>query len=164
MTKEIVLKETSAAYAPATAPTVESILDEIRKMKEPLLLVQGDKPVAAVIPISDYQQFALWREKEEQSRTAASEKPESVLTWQEQQERILSKEIAAFEQMKPELLKTHNGKWVAVLDGQLVESDDNRQLLSQRVREKFGDRTMLIEQVRDAPRIYVADSPERVSA
>jgi len=152
MTKEVVLKETQATYTPtpATEPTLESIVSQVQLTGEPALLVRDGKPIAALVPISTYERFVEWQQQEK------------ARTWQEEQERLLQKEIIAFERMKPELLKTHKGKWVIILNGQLVDSGDDRQTLSKRAREKFGDRTMLIEQVRDKPRVYVVDSPERV--
>jgi len=81
-------------------------------------------------------------------------------TWQEEQERLLQKEIAAFERMKPELLNTHKGKHVAILNGQLVDSDDDKRVLAKRVYAKYGNRTILMTEVREQPRVYRIDSPE----
>lgn len=121
-----------------------------------MLLIQDDKPIAAVIPISDYEQFKLWRTK---LRRKPVVKKRQALTWREKQERLLSKEIAAFDQMLPDLMKTHRNKWVAILKGKLVDSDDEEQTLTDRVLEKFGDRTMLIRQVTETPRVYHVNSP-----
>lgn len=140
MTKEI--RETRVAYPFS--------IDETQLTEHPLILEQAGKPVAAVIPIDDYKQFAAWREREQ------------AQAWQTEQQRILERERAVFERLKPELLKTHAGKWVAIVDGELVDSDDDEDALVQRVYAKYGYRTILVEEVREMPRIYEFSSPEVV--
>ncbi|MBI4788777.1 MAG: type II toxin-antitoxin system Phd/YefM family antitoxin [Chloroflexi bacterium] len=142
MTKTITLKEAQATYG--------TVLEQVKSTGEPLIIEQDGKPFAVVMRYSEYQELAALRESEKKK------------AWQAEQERLLRKEITAFEKMKPDLLRTHKGKWVAILDGKLVDYGDDRRSLSKRVRETFCDRTMLIEQVRDLPRVYTVDSPERV--
>jgi hypothetical protein len=125
-------------------------IDETQLTEHPLILERGGKPVAAVIPIDDYEQFVAWREHEQ------------AKAWQAEQQRILERERAAFERLKPELLKTHPGKWVAIVDGELVDSDDDEDALVQRVYAKYGYRTIFVEEVRETPRIYDFPSPEIV--
>lgn len=140
MTKKV--RETRVAY---TLP-----IDERQLTEHPLILERRGKPVAAVIPIDDYEQFAAWREREQ------------AQAWQAEQQRILERERAVFERLRPELLKTHAGKWVAIVDGELVDSDDDEEALVQRVYAQYGYRTMLVEEVRETPRIYEFSSPEVV--
>ncbi len=57
-------------------------------------------------------------------------------------------EIAAYDAMWPELLKTHKGKWVAVHGGKIVDIDRSREKLITRVYAQFSRRTPIyIEQV-----------------
>jgi len=57
-------------------------------------------------------------------------------------------EVAAYDAMWPELLKTHKGKWVAVHGGEIVDSDSNREDLIKRVYSKFSRQTPIyIEKV-----------------
>lgn len=57
-------------------------------------------------------------------------------------------EIAAYDAMWPELLKTHKGKWVAVHGGKIVNTDRSREKLIKRVYAQFSRRTPIyIEQV-----------------
>ncbi len=56
-------------------------------------------------------------------------------------------EIAAFERLKPELLKTHHGQFAAVYQGQVVEvGDDEMELLNQ-MDKRFGNVPCYIELV-----------------
>ena len=59
----------------------------------------------------------------------------------------LDREIAAFEHMKPELLRHYEGKYVAILDGTVQDADADKQELVRRVYPRFGMVTMLIRQV-----------------
>ena len=69
------------------------------------------------------------------------------------------REVAAYDAMWPELLKTHKGKWVAIYHGQLVDEDDDRSTLSARVRAKYGyDEPVLITEVLET-RHRVVDMP-----
>jgi PHD/YefM family antitoxin component YafN of YafNO toxin-antitoxin module len=142
MAKTIELKESQALYSVS--------LDKTESIKEPIILERDGKPFAALVSISTYEQFVAWQQRE------------AAKAHLEEQHRILAKERAAFEQMKPELLKTHRNKWIAVLDGQLVDSDDDDRALTKRVYARHGYRTMLITQVRDQPRVWEFSSPEMV--
>lgn len=110
MLKTITLKEAQATY---------SLTIETSQLTQgPVVLEHEGKPVAALIPLADYQRFVKWQEHEQ------------ARMWQERQERLLHEEIAAFKRMKPELLKTHKGKQVAILNGQLVDFDEDKRALA----------------------------------
>lgn len=143
MARTITLKEPQGTYS--------TLVEQVQSTGEPLIVEQEGKPTVVVIPFAQYQQLLAQREREQNS------------VWQTEQEALLRKEVAAFEQMKPALLKTYLGKWVAILDGQLVDSDDDRRALSKRTGAKFSGRVVLIEQVLLQPRIYDVDSPEQIS-
>jgi hypothetical protein len=69
------------------------------------------------------------------------------------------REVAAYDALWPELLKTHKGKWVAIYQGQLVDEDDDRQALSVRIHARYGyDEPVLITQVLET-RHRVVDIP-----
>ncbi len=69
------------------------------------------------------------------------------------------KEIAAYDTMWPELLKTHKGKWVAVHGGEIVDIDRNREALIERIYTKFSRRTPIyVEMVVDT-RYRIVDIP-----
>ncbi|MFQ5858026.1 MAG: DUF5678 domain-containing protein [Anaerolineae bacterium] len=125
-------------------------IDETELTEHPLILERAGRPVAAVIPIDDYEQFVAWREREQTE------------AWQAEQQRILEREHAVFERLKPELLKTHAGQWVAIVDGELVDSDADEDALVQRVYVEYGYRTIFVEEVRETPHVYEFSSPEAV--
>jgi antitoxin (DNA-binding transcriptional repressor) of toxin-antitoxin stability system len=135
MAKEI--RETRVAYPFS--------VDASQLTENPIVFEREGKPVAAVVP---YEQFTAWREHEQ------------AKTWQAEQASILERERAVFERLKPELLKTHADKWVAILDGKFVDSDDEEDTLVKRVYSKYGYRTIFVEQVTEVPHIYDFPSPE----
>ncbi len=137
-----VIRETRVAYPFS--------VDEKQLTEHPIVLERKGKPVAAVIPIGDYEQFTAWREHEQ------------TKAWQSEQAGILERERAVFEHLKPELLKTHADKWVAILDGKLADSDDDEDTLVKRVYSKYGYRTIFVEQVTEMPHVYEFPSPEDV--
>ncbi len=47
----------------------------------------------------------------------------------------LDLELSAFERMRPELLKTHRGLFVAIHDGAVVDSDSDEFALAARIEE-----------------------------
>jgi len=140
MPRTIEIKEAKARYALS--------LDKAQLAAGPLIVERQGKPIAAIIPFADYQRFVEWQRREQ------------ATTWQEEQERLLQKEIAAFERMKPDLLNTHKGKQVAILNGKVVDSDEDKRALAKRVYAKYGYRTILMTEVRESPRVYRIDSPE----
>ena len=72
----------------------------------------------------------------------------------------LKKEYIAFEAMRPELLKNHLGRFVAVFHGQVVDNDSDQFKLHDRIRSKYGDQIVLIEQVTEEwPVVGVIETP-----
>ena len=55
--------------------------------------------------------------------------------------RKMKEEIAAYDAMWSELLKTYKGKWIAIHGGKVIESARSREILEQRVYAKYGRRT-----------------------
>lgn len=69
-------------------------------------------------------------------------------------------ERAAFEAMKPALLKKYRGQYVAVHNGEVVESAPDLRTLRSKVFARFGYTPMLHKLVSDAPdRVVVVRSP-----
>ncbi|OAI38815.1 hypothetical protein AYO40_06360, partial [Planctomycetaceae bacterium SCGC AG-212-D15] len=61
------------------------------------------------------------------------------------------RERLAFFRMKPQLLATHKGKYVAIHEGQLVDSGDDKIAVAMRVYQKFGYLPILVTLVTDEP-------------
>lgn len=60
---------------------------------------------------------------------------------------ILEREIAAFEGMYPHLRQTHFGQYVAIHNGQLVDSDPDFESLFLRTQAKLGTTPVLVRRV-----------------
>ena len=117
---------------------------------EPVVIEQNGQTLGVLISPADYQKVASL------ITTQARHEREA------EQTRLIKQEIAAYEQMKPELLKTHKGQFVAILNGELVDSDDNQSALANRVYDKHGYRTMLIRKVVEHEPIYFMGGPQLV--
>ena len=63
------------------------------------------------------------------------------------------REEAAFERLLPDLLKTIPGRYVAVLDGKVIDQDKNEIKLAERVIPDNPERFVLIRQVSSEPRV-----------
>ena len=55
----------------------------------------------------------------------------------------IEQEMAAFIDLHPQLVKTHLGKYVAIVGGQLVDSDEDVVTLIQRTKRYFPDQTVI---------------------
>lgn len=141
MTRILTLKENSARYS----------LPELNEpVTEPLRIERDGQTLGVLISVADYQKVALLIKHEPPS------------PWIEEQTRLIHSEIAAFERMKPELLKTHKGKYVAIVDGKLVDSSRSKATLVKRAYSKYGRRTMLIRKVAVSQPIYFMGGPQLV--
>lgn len=70
-------------------------------------------------------------------------------------EERFEREVAAYEALWPQLRKTHLGQWVAIKDGQVLDSDRDKSALIQRVYTRWPDETVYFEQV-------LLDHPHRI--
>src|SRR5438105_13297028 len=62
------------------------------------------------------------------------------------------REYAAFKRLLPELLKTHRGKYVAIHEERMVDSDTEQIPLILRVRDRIGNVAIHVDLVTDQPR------------
>jgi len=138
--KTISLKESQAPYSLA--------LDEEQLGAEPAIIERDGQPVAVLVPFHEYQEFARWRARELPAHLRPAELKQ------------FEREHRAFEHLREELLKTHQGQFVAVLNGQVVDADPDQGELAQRVYAKFGYRPIYMDEVREKPHLYEFPSPE----
>lgn len=133
-------------------------------LDKPKIIRRNGKRFAALLPIQDYERYVAWHRHQLRSGTAAkkSSNARKVTSWLEKQKILLARQIAAYNEMKAELLRSFKNKWVAILDGKLVDMADDEQTLLDRVYAKYGDRTMLIRQVTETERVYHVNSPRVV--
>jgi hypothetical protein len=132
--RRVILKE---PHAPYTLAIEEEVLTQ-----EPFILERGGEPVAAVIPMDEYQAFRAWqeaRDREEQRRKDLE---------------AFERERQAFERLKPELLRTHRGQWVAVYQEKVVEAGQDRSQVLDSVYDRFGYVPVYVQKVEEQPRVY----------
>ena len=99
--KTIMLRETQAPYT--------LTVDEMALRESVVLEREDGQPVAALVPIAEYEAFRAWQQAQERYHH------------RQVQAEPFERELAAFERMKPELLRTHRNKVVAIYQGQVVQ-------------------------------------------
>jgi len=132
--KRLDLKEVSASYHLA--------LDALLVTAEVVILEKDSQPVAALVPIAEYEAFQAWREEERRRQARQAE------------EAAIEREHAAYERMLPELLKQYPGRAVAIYNGQVVGVGDNKMELWSQVRQQLGPVPVYVQIVEYPPRIY----------
>lgn len=114
-------------------------------IKGPVFIEDEGRPVAVLVPI---ELFRAWQQQlQTQSPHSHPPQPAESLSGFE-------REKAAFERMKPELMKQYLGKCVAVVDGQVVEVGEDKIKVIEKVRERFGRVPMYVQWVTAQPRVY----------
>jgi PHD/YefM family antitoxin component YafN of YafNO toxin-antitoxin module len=131
--KKIALRETQAPY---TLTVGEEALHE------PVVLERAGQPVAALVPIAEYEAFRVWRQTQERQHHRQAQMD------------AFEREQAAFERMKPELLRTHLGKVVAIYQGQVVQAGTDIAETLDAAYEQFGYVPCYVQRVEETPRIY----------
>ncbi|MFQ5342209.1 MAG: DUF5678 domain-containing protein [Anaerolineae bacterium] len=141
MVKRISIKETRAPY---TIPVSEDDLAE-----GPIILERNGDAVAVLVPVQEYQRFIAWQEQQERKARHRARLE------------ALERERLAFLRLKPELLRTHKGLYVAIHDDQIVDSDKDKRELAKRVFAQ-SYRPVYIELVSEEARTAEFPSPEVV--
>jgi len=143
-------KETRAAYALA--------LDEARLHQAPFTIERDGEPVAAVVSIDEYREFIAWRERVGRQPAAYAEEP----TPRSKALATLERERAAFLHLKDQLLRTHRGKFVAILNGEVVDVDEDDKALTRRVYAEYGYAPIYIDEVVEEQPVRWILSPKKV--
>ncbi len=130
--KILTLKEAQALY---------NVLDE-SQVTEAALIDHGDRPVRVMVPADEYAAFLAWRKAEQERQQQST------------QDQAFRREVEAFERMKPELLKTHLGKAVAVYHGEIVAVGETKAQVYEQVTARFGEAPVFIHVVEEHPRVY----------
>lgn len=133
------IREAHAAY---TLP-----FDEEQLADHAVVLERQGKPVAVVIAPEEYQAYREWRDAD---------------AWRRAELEKLRPGREAFQRLLPELLRTHQNLFVAIHDGQVVDSDADNLALAQRVMARFGKEQVYIQKVCQQPRIFELPSPEEM--
>ena len=138
--KTLILKEAQALY---------DVLDESQLAQEPVLVERDGRPIGVFVPMAEYEAFRVWRNAEQQRQRSAPAE-------------AFRREVAAFERMKPELLRQHPGRVVAIYDGQVIEIGDENESVADvatRLYERMGYVPVYVQRVEDNPRVYKISSP-----
>ena len=110
-------------------------------LREPAVLEQNGQPVAALVPIAEYEAFRAWQQTKERHHPQARAD-------------AFEQERAAFERMKPELLRTHRGQVVAVYQGQVVRVGTGVAETLDAVYDEFGYVPCYVQRVEETARVY----------
>ena len=148
--KAVTLRETRAVYAVT--------LDEALLREAPFTIERDGEPVAAVVPIDEYRAFVAWRARR---RSQPAPRVEEI-PMQNQALAALEKERAAFVRLKNQLLRTHRGKFVAILNGEVVDVDEDDRILTRRVYAEYGYVPIYIDRVVEKPPVRRILSPKKV--
>ena len=140
MAKTVSLQEAQAAYSIS--------LNKTDLSQGPIILEHKGEPVAAVVPIAEYRKFEAWRERHILPPSSPDDE------WEQGRQ--------AFERMQNELLKTHKGQFVAILNNQVVDADAEIGTLARRVYDRFGYRPIYMQKVTEQPRVVRILSPRVV--
>lgn len=126
MPRTLILKETQAPYT--------LTLDEVTLGEETIIVERKGRPVAAVMPIAEYEAFVTWRRQQEETEEKES--------WRKQGE--WDREWAKLPSWEQE------GKWPDELTPEMIEAR------LKTVRESFG-----MSRVDDSDEaLYIATSPD----
>jgi len=99
----------------------------------PTLLEENDQPVAVLLPISDYQTFTRWQEEQP---PLPSPIPSDFAA-----------EVEAFEHLKPTLLERYGGQVVAIYQGRVIATGDDKMAVLGKVLDEYGPVHCYIEWV-----------------
>ena len=127
MTKRLTLRESHPPYT-------LSIEEEDILGREPIVLERDGQPVAAIVSLAEYGDFRAWQESQDRERRG-------------QADLALERERAAYERLEPKLLPLYKGQYVAIREGQVIDSDPDEMALVRRVYEKLGYGPMYVRKV-----------------
>ncbi len=107
--------------------------------RDTIIIHRDGKPVAALVPYAEYQQWLA-------AKAASAPTPTAPDT-------EFERNRAAFQRLLPELLKTHRGQWVAIVNEQLVQFGPDFKSVIVPVRERFGQQSVYVHEIVETPRV-----------
>ena len=128
----------------ANAPYIVNPDDEAIG-RDTIVIRRNGEPVAVVLPYADYAKLV----EHEHEQSVAPAAPSTAF----------ERERAAFHRILPELLNSHRGEWVAIVEEQAVEFGPDFSSVIRRVRERFGQRPVYVQEILEKPRVYKIESP-----
>ncbi len=128
------------------APYVINAGDE-NAGRETVIIHRDGEPFLVLLPYAEYAAL-ITRVSAQPPETADS------LT--------LERERRAYQRLLPGLLRTHPGEWVATVDEQAVEFGPDFATVIARVRQKYGQRPVYVQEILASPRLYKIRTPHLV--
>lgn len=123
--------------------------------------------VSVSIPESLARQARLLAQKRQRSLDSViSELLDSALPPAEQpreSDTAILREMEAYTRLHQELRKTHLGKYVAILDGALIDADTDAATLYERIDRRHPDRFVWITLVEEEPLAEIRFRSPRIS-
>lgn len=118
--------------------------DDSLTERDTIIIRRNGEPMWAVVPYSDYQELQTMKERRSHSSASNTE---------------FEKQWQVLQAMMPQLLKTHLGQWVAIVDQKMVSAGATWESVLNDVLARFGNAPMCIHEVLEKPRIYKIESP-----
>lgn len=113
-------------------------------IKEPIFIEDEARPIAVLLPIEIFRE---WQERLREGAVPSAQGSPAPGSG-------FLREKAAFERLKPQLMKQYAGKCVAVVGGKVVEIGEDKMEVVRKVREHLGPVPMYVQWVTAAPRRY----------
>lgn len=110
------------------------LLNRVVYRHERIIISRRGQPVAAVVSLDELARL------EEAARPTTIDLPSNE-TWLQGRRDFLK--------LLPRLRQTHLGRWVAINNGQVIDSDEEEMTLRQRVEYAFSGQMIFISQVQD---------------
>jgi len=104
--------------------------------------------LGAIVPPAEYAAYRAWKEQNA---------PKPVVGGS-----LFERERAVFQKLLPDLLKTHSGQWVAIVDEQPVQFGPDFKSVILPVRQKYGKRPVYVREILEKRRVYKMLSPRVV--
>ena len=133
------------------------------QVRRPVVIDREGDTVYVAMKAADFQAVEEWlaRQQPRADEPIADEEARRAEAYEREQRARLAPEIEAYKKMLPELLRTHKGQWVAIHDGQLIDSDESQTTLNERVLQVPDP--LFIEVVQEEfPRVIEIWSPFEV--
>ncbi len=132
-----VLKEVSAPY---TVTVNDETIGH-----EPVVISRNGEPFVVMLPYAEYTRLMARQNALPHGTVHDSS--------------VLDRERAAFRRLLPDLLRDHQGEWVAIVDEQPVEFGPDFATVIVRVRQRYGQRAVYVQEILESPRVYKIESP-----
>lgn len=107
--------------------------------KATIFIKQNGEPIAVIVPYAEYQQWQTHKV--------------SLFAYS-LEDREFEKQWEAFQRLKPDLLKTHEGHWVGIVRERVAAVGDSSNAVLEKILDEYGDVPMYIQEVRAEPRVY----------